>query len=139
MEPEKTIDIQHEPEVVDERPTPVKSAKNPKRVEAGKKMAAHHKKAKEKMLEDIAEANANANEAMSTLKSYLEQRSQPEKEVGKLQKYQTPIIVSGALLLAGLYLWTTREVKQSAPTPPPQRFEQGHNVDVQGHDNIYAI
>ena len=63
-----------EPQLVIDQPKPkVKPEKSLKRVDAGKKkLAEHNKKEKEKMLADIAQANANANEANNTLKSYLE-------------------------------------------------------------------
>jgi len=157
MEPEQTntIDEASEPQLAIP-PPPVKPAKNPKRVAAGKKLVEHNKKAKEKMLEDIAEANANAskananaNEAVTTLKGYLEQQSaQTRARDGiSLQEYQTPIIISGVLLLAGLYLWSSKRGSTPYPSPGPQQSA----VDAQGHqtqpviqpvkqsDDIYAI
>ena len=104
---------------------PVKSAKNPKRVAAGKKLTVYNKKAKEKMLEDIAEANANsskanlnADEAVNALNNYLKQSVKPSNS---LQEYQTPIIIiSGALLLAGLYLWSSKLQSADQLSAPPQ-------------------
>ena len=140
MEPEQTIhDIDEaSPKPITISPASQKKVKNPKRIEAGKKLQEHNKRTKEKMLTDIAEANAkaskadaNANEAMTTLKSYLEQQKQ-----SPLQEYQTPIIVSSLLLLAGLYFWATRGTKQSDPTQfAPANEEQ----DQQNNDDLYKI
>ena len=129
MEPEQSINEKLDVQV--NQVEPVKPAKNPKRVAAGKKLVENNKKAKEKMLEIIAEANANAskanenaNDAKNTLKNYLEQRSAKPN----LQEYQTPIVISGALLLAGLYLWSSKRVTAPTPheaseAPPLQRVE----------------
>ena len=150
MEPEQTIhDIDEaSPKLITNTDSPAsqKKVKNPKRIEAGKKLQEHNKLAKEKILTDIAEANAkaskadaNANEAMTTLKSYLEQQKQ-----SPLQEYQTPIIITSLLLLAGLYLWSTKEAKQSDPAPsaPTNGSANGSAIDAQGqknNDDIYKI
>ena len=98
------LEVSPEPQpVIDQPKLKVKPEKNLKRVEAGKKLAERNKKEKEKMLADIAQANANANEANNTLKSYLEQ-----KEASKPSVYQTPFIISGVVFLAGLYIWSSR-------------------------------
>ena len=115
-------------------PTPEsKPAKNPKRVAAGKKLVENNKKAKEKMLEDIAEAranaikaNTNAEETRNTLKSYLEQKSNnkqspSEKQMSPLEKYQTHFIISGLLLIGGLYIWSANPTAfKGKPTPVPE-------------------
>ena len=77
------------------------------------------------MLEDIAEANANsskanlnADEAVNALNNYLKQSVKPSNS---LQEYQTPIIIiSGALLLAGLYLWSSKPQSAGQPSAPLQ-------------------
>ena len=113
-------------------PPESKPAKNPKRVAAGKKLVENNKKAKEKMLEDIAEANANAlkantnaEETRNTLKSYLEQKSNnkqspSEKEISPLEKYQN-FIISGLLLIGGLYIWSANPTAfKGKPKPVPE-------------------
>ena len=133
MEPEHNVDEKLDVRANNVEPVkpappfvePVKSAKNPKRVAAGKKLTEHNKKAKEKMLEDIAEANANASkansnsdEAVNALNNYLKQSVKPSNS---LQEYQTPIIIiSGALLLAGLYLWSSKLQSADQLSAPPQ-------------------
>ena len=151
MEPEQTIhDIDEaSPKLITNTDSPAsqKKVKNPKRIEAGKKLQEHNKRAKEKILTDIAEANAkaskadaNANEAMTTLKSYLEQQKQ-----SSFQQYQTPIIVSSLLLLAGLYFWATRGTKQSDPTQFAPANESAvfapanEEQDQQNNDDLYKI
>ena len=155
MESEKTnVTNTPQEQAASPEPEPAKRVKNQKRVEAGRKVQEHNKRTKEKMLTDIAEANAkaskadaNANEAMTTLKDYLEQRpstlTRPTES--SFQQYQTPIIVSSLLLLAGLYFWATRGTKQSDPTQfapanesavfPPAKGEQ----DQQNNDDLYKI
>ena len=149
MEPEQTIhDIDEaspKPITNTDSPASQKKVKNPKRIEAGKKLQEHNKLAKEKILTDIAEANAkaskadaNANEAMTTLKSYLEQQKQ-----SSFQQYS--IIVSSLLLLAGLYFWATRGTKQSDPTQFAPANESAvfapanEEQDQQNNDDLYKI
>ena len=156
MEPEQTIhDIDEaspKPITNTDSPASQKKVKNPKRIEAGKKLQEHNKRTKEKMLTDIAEANAkaskadaNANEAMTTLKDYLEQRPSTLTRPTESSFQQYSIIVSSLLLLAGLYFWATRGTKQSDPTQfalanesavfAPANEEQ----DQQNNDDLYKI
>ena len=141
MEPEQVSNIDEKQ--TEEQPSPAaepqsKSTKNPNRVAAGKKLTEHNKKAKEKMLEDIAEANANsskanlnADEAVNALNNYLKQSVKPSNS---LQEYQTPIIIiSGALLLAGLYLWSSKPQSADQPSaaqPSPPRSEAVNDNDM---------
>ena len=158
MEPEQTIhDIDEaSPKLITNTDSPAsqKKVKNPKRIEAGKKLQEHNKLAKEKILTDIAEANAkaskadaNANEAMTTLKDYLEQHSQPSTLTRPTESsfQQYSIIVSSLLLLAGLYFWATRGTKQSDPTQFAPANESAvfapanEEQDQQNNDDLYKI
>ena len=157
MESEKTnVTNTPQEQAASPEPEPAKRVKNQKRVEAGRKVQEHNKRTKEKMLTDIAEANAkaskadaNANEAMTTLKDYLEQHSQPSTLTrpteSSFQQYQTPIIVSSLLLLAGLYFWATRGTKQSDPTQFAPANESAvfapanEEQDQQNNDDLYKI
>ena len=127
------------PEPIKKEVSPVpetKPIKNQKRVEAGKKLVEHNKKAKEKMLEDIAMANANANEAKTILKDYLDKVPKPPAG-NKLQEYQTPIIISGALLIAALYIWSSKQQEEKIPSQPVPVPTNVNAVDVQGHKPAY--
>ena len=148
MQPAEPLNVvaAEPPNVIAAEPSS-KPAKKPKRIAAGKKLQEHNKRAKEKMLEDIAEANANANDAMSTLKNYLEHikpdhglpvgvRGETPRQ-SHLQEYQTPIVISGVLLLAGLYIWSSRPQK-TQEHPPPQQ-PAANPPPAKPVDDIYAI
>ena len=153
MESEKTnVTNTPQEQAASPEPEPAKRVKNQKRVEAGRKVQEHNKRTKEKMLTDIAEANAkaskadaNANEAMTTLKDYLEQRPSTLTRPTESSFQQYSIIVSSLLLLAGLYFWATRGTKQSDPTQFAPANESAvfapanEEQDQQNNDDLYKI
>ena len=84
------------------------------------------------MLADIAQANANANEANNTLKGYLEQ-----KEAIKPSVYRTPLIISGVMFLAGLYIWSSRPDPALRRTPPhPGHMSHNLTLCVNGNHKL---
>ena len=142
MEPEQSESVitntTEETVPVEQSQPEVRPRKNPKRVEAGKKLAERNRKEKEKMLADIALANAKASEADSALKSYLEQQKTPASF-----DYWTPgLIISGALVLVGLYVWASKPKEQpSTPTPllPPVTSKPLVVEGTSTYDDMYDI
>ena len=140
MESEQNNNIVDEKQTEEQQGVPgvefLKRAQNPKRVEAGKRLGENNKKAKEKMLADIAEANANANEVKSTLTNYLDQMS--SKRVADTQggdkglaNYRNIRHLSLFPVHYYLQLCTYGVLDHKVPFNPPRRRNQHshHNRD----------
>ena len=149
MEPEQsesvTTNATEKVPVEQSQPEVRQHKKNPKRVEAGKKLAERNKKEKEKMLADIALANAKASETDSALKSYLEQQ---RTSTPTPPDYLTPgLFISGVLVLVGLYIWASRPKEKpsavkSTPvgdTPKPVLPPVTSKPVVIEDDDMYSI
>ena len=124
MEPEQsesvTTTVEETVPAEQSQPEVKQHKKNPKRVEAGKKLAEHNKKMKEQMLEAIALAKAKASEVDNALQSYRE-ASNREQQISKSTSHNWTygLVISGALVLVGLCFWASKEKPLANPTPKP--------------------